>query len=191
MDKKVKKVLQVFLFIFIIGGFIYVGTKDFDTEVVIDNERFDQEYANVSSENVFKYASAIDIYTALKGNAVIFMGFPNNKWSGYYANILNEAAKDVGIEEILYYDFYQDRENQNATYQSIVLMLSNYLPTLDDGTQDIFAPTLIIVKNGKIIAYDNETSFVNGNIEPDDYWDEYQTMIKCNTFKVMFAEYLR
>lgn len=191
MDKKVKKVLQVFLFIFIIGGFIYVGTKDFDTEVVIDNERFDQEYANVSSENVFKYASAIDIYTALKGNAVIFMGFPNNKWSGYYANILNEAAKDVGIEEILYYDFYQDRENQNATYQSIVLMLSNYLPTLDDGTQDIFAPTLIIVKNGKIIAYDNETSFVNGNVEPDDYWDEYQTMIKCNTFKVMFAEYLR
>lgn len=190
MNKKLKRGLQACLFIGIIIGFIYIGTKDFTTEAVAHNERFDQEYTNVSSDNVFKYASASDIYTAIKKDAIIFMGYPANVWSGYYANILNEVAKEMGIEEILYYDFYQDRENRNATYQGIVLFLSNYLTTMDDGTQEIHAPTLVIVKNGEIIAYDDETAFIIGNIEPEDYWNEFRTSEQANTFKTMLTRYL-
>ena len=191
MNKKVKLILQGILFVAIIVGFIYIGTRDFNKEVVVDNERFDADYVNVSKDNVFKYASAVEVYQALKGNAIIFMGYPANVWSGYYANILNEAAKDAGIKEILYYDFYEDRENRNGTYQSIVLSLTNYLVTLDDGTEEIYAPTLVIVKNGKVIAFDNETSFTKGNITPEVYWDEYQSGIKYNNFKIMFQEYLK
>ena len=110
MNKKVKLILQGILFVAIIVGFIYIGTRDFNKEVVVDNERFDADYVNVSKDNVFKYANAVEVYQALKGNAIIFMGYPANVWSGYYANILNEAAKDAGIKEILYYDFYEDRE---------------------------------------------------------------------------------
>ena len=40
-------------------GFIWIGTRDFDQKVVIDNERFDKEYENVSEENVFKYVNAL------------------------------------------------------------------------------------------------------------------------------------
>lgn len=191
MNKKVKLILQSILFVAIIVGFIYIGTRDFNKEVVVDNERFDADYVNVSKDNVFKYANAVEVYQALKGNAIIFMGYPANVWSGYYANILNEAAKDAGIKEILYYDFYEDRENRNGTYQSIVLSLTNYLVTLDDGTEEIYAPTLVIVKNGKVIAFDNETSFTKGNITPEVYWDEYQSGIKYNNFKIMFQEYLK
>ena len=191
MNKKVKLILQGILFVAIIVGFIYIGTRDFNKEVVVDNERFDADYVNVSKDNVFKYANAVEVYQALKGNAIIFMGYPANVWSGYYANILNEAAKDAGIKEILYYDFYEDRENRNGTYQSIVLSLTNYLVTLDDGTEEIYAPTLVIVKNGKVIAFDNETSFTKGNITPEVYWDEYQSGIKYNNFKIMFQEYLK
>ena len=190
MNKKLKRVLQGILFIVIIIGFIYIGTRDFNQEVVVDNEKFDQDYANVSKDNVFKYVNAVEVYSKLKGDAIIFMGYPTNIWSGYYANILNEAAKDTGIKEILYYDFYEDRENHNATYQSIVLSLSNYLVTLDDGTQEIHAPTLVIVKDGKVLAFDNETAFTLGNITPDDYWNEYQIGIKHNVFKTMFEDYL-
>ena len=191
MNKKVKLILQGILFVVIIVGFIYIGTRDFNKEVVVDNERFDADYVNVSKDNVFKYANAVEVYQALKGNAIIFMGYPANVWSGYYANILNEAAKDSGIKEILYYDFYDDRENRNGTYQSIVLSLSNYLVTLDDGTEEIYAPTLVIVKDGKVIAFDNETAFTKGNITPEVYWDEYQTGIKYNNFKTMFEAYLK
>lgn len=191
MNKKVKMVLQGILFILIIIAFIYIGTREFNTKEVIDNEKFDSEYSNVSKDNVFVYVNAQDVYTKLNSqNAIIFMGFPSNKWSGYYANILNEAAKISGIKEIYYYDFLEDRQNKNATYQSIVLKLSNYVSTLDDGTQNIYAPTLIIIKNGKIIAFDNETAINIGNINPDDYWNEFRTGMKLNNFRTMFQEYL-
>lgn len=192
MKKKFKRLFQVILFIVIIIGFIFIGTRDFTKKVVVDNERFDKDYVNVSKNNVFKYSDAVEIYSKLKSdNAIIFMGFPSNIWSGYYANILNEAAKDSGIKEILYYDFYQDRKNKNATYESIVLSLSNYLVTLDNGDKEIYAPTLIIVKDGQIIAFDSETSLVKGNITPEDYWTELQTGIKYNNFLTMFKEYLK
>ena len=61
MNKKVKSVLQGLLFIIIIIAFIYVGTRDFETEEVVDNERFDQEDVNVSGDNVFKYVNAVEV----------------------------------------------------------------------------------------------------------------------------------
>jgi len=191
MNKNIKRFLQSILFILIIIAFIYIGTKDFSTKTVIDNEKFDSEYINVSKDNVFRYVNAQDVYTKMKsGSAIIFMGFPSNKWSGYYANILNEAAKQIGIEEILYYDFKDDRENKNATYQSIVLKLNSYVPTLDDDTQNIYAPTLIVIKNGNIIYYDNETAINIGKITPENYWNDFRKGLKINNFKVMFEDYL-
>lgn len=191
MNKKIKRILQGLAFIAIIIGFIVIGTRDFGKKVVVDNEKFDQDYVNVNKENVFKYVNAVEVSSKLKKDAIIFMGYPENIWSGYYANILNEAAKDSGIKEILYYDFYEDRENHNATYQSIVLNLSNYLITLDDGTQEIYAPTLVIVKDGKIIAFDNETAFIRGNLTPETYWTETKMNDKYSLFMAMFEEYLK
>ena len=75
--------------------------------------------------------------------------------------------------------------------QLIVAASGSFRVTLDDGTEEIYAPTLVIVKNGKVIAFDNETAFTKGNITPDVYWDEYQSGIKYNNFKIMFQEYLK
>lgn len=192
MNKNLKRILQVILFVLIIGAFIFVGTRDFTKKVTVDNERFDKEYSNVSKDNVFVYANAQDVYTRFKnGNAVVFMGFPSNKWSGYYAEMLNTAAKESGIKEILYYDFKKDREEKNATYQSIVLKLSSYTYTNDNGTQNIYAPTMFIIKDGKVMYFDNETSIMKGNLSPDDYWNENIKAVQINNFKMMFQDYLK
>jgi len=192
MKKSIKRIVQGITFILIIGGFIYIGTRDFSKKVVIDNEKFDQEYTNVSKDNVFVYATSQEVYGRLKnGNAVIFMGFSKNVWSGYYADILNEAAKEVGLKEILYYDFKEDRDNKNGTYQSIVLRLNSYVWTLDDGVKNIYAPTMVIVKNGEIIAFDNETSLNTGNINPHDYWTSIRVDFKKNDIKTKLLEYLK
>lgn len=191
MNKKVKRIFEGLLFILIIGAFIYIGSLDFSKEKTADKEKFDQEYKMVKSDNVFVYRNVQEINAILKnGTGIIFMGFPENIWSGYYANILNETAKQLGIKEILYYNFYEDRISKNATYQSIVLKLDKYLPTLDDGTKNIYAPTLIIVKNGEIIAFDSETSFITGSISPEEYWDSFQTSAKVTSFERYFKEYL-
>ena len=119
------------------------------------------------------------------------MGFPTNKWSGYYANILNTAAKEMGIKEILYYDFKKDREEKNATYQSIVLKLSNFTYTNDKGVQNIDAPTMFIIKSGNVIYFDNETAIMKGNINPHDYWNDSNKEMQLNKFRLMFQDYLR
>ena len=58
MNKKLKWFLQWTLFVIIIIAFIFIGTRDFSSKVVIDNERFDLEYPTVSKDNVFKYTNA-------------------------------------------------------------------------------------------------------------------------------------
>ena len=178
------------LFVLIIVGFIYVGSMDFSKKIVVDNEKFDSEYVHVNTDNVFKYVNHQDVYTKMKnGTAIIFMGFPSNKWSGYYANLLNTAAKEVGITEILYYDFKNDRDNKNATYQSIVMKLASYLPVLDENNQDIYAPTLLLIKKGKVVGYDNETAINIGTLKPDDYWTEYRKGLKLNNLKMMLEDF--
>lgn len=191
MNKNLKRVIQGILFILIIGAFIFVGTRDFTKKEKVDNEKFDSEYSNVDKDNVFVYANIQDVYTKFKnGDVIIFMGFPSNKWSGYYASLLNTAAKETGIKEILYYDFKKDRESKNATYQSLVLRLNSYVYTIDTGRQDIYAPTLVIVKNGKVIYFDNETAIMKGNVNPEEYWSENKKLMQINKFKLMFNDYL-
>lgn len=191
MNKNLKSVIQGILFILIIGAFIFVGTRDFTKKEKVDNEKFDSEYSNVDKDNVFVYANIQDVYTKFKnGDVIIFMGFPSNKWSGYYASLLNTAAKETGIKEILYYDFKKDRESKNATYQSLVLRLNSYVYTIDTGKQDIYAPTLVIVKNGKVIYFDNETAIMKGNVNPEEYWSENKKLMQINKFKLMFNDYL-
>ncbi len=191
MHKTIKRIIQAILFVLIIGAFIYIGTRDFSDKIEVDNEKFDHEYHNVDKDNVFKYANASQVYSILKGGSgIIFMGYPSNEWTGYYANILNAVAKELNIKEILYYDFSEDRSNANATYQSIVLRLTSYLPTLDDGTQNIYAPTLVIVKNGAIISYDNETAISLGNIKPEVYWNDLNIGLKKSNLRLMLNDYL-
>lgn len=192
MNKNVIYFIKGILFIIIIGAFIFIGTRDFSKKEVLDNEKFDQEYNTVDKNNVFRYVNAAEVYSNLKsGNAVIFMGYAGNSWSGYYANILNEAAKESSIKEILYYDFYKDRNNKNATYQSIVLKLKDYITILDDGTENIYAPMLVVVRDGKIFYTDDETALNKGVRNPTEYWSNTKKELKKNNFKLMFQEYLK
>ncbi len=192
MNKNVIYFIKGILFIIIIGAFIFIGTKDFSKKEILDNEKFDQEYNTVDEDNIFRYVNATEVYSNMKsGNAVIFMGYASNSWSGYYANILNEAAKESGIKEILYYDFYKDRANKNATYQSIVLKLKDYITILDDGTENIYAPMLVVVRDGKILYTDDETALNKGIRNPDLYWNETNKELKKSNFKLMFQEYLK
>lgn len=64
------------MFIGIIVGFILIGTKDFNKEVEVDNEKFDQDYANVNKDNVFKYVNAVEIATNLKKVLLFLWGIP-------------------------------------------------------------------------------------------------------------------
>ena len=186
---KTQMVIYIILFCLLIYGFIYLGKKDYKVKVS-DNERFSSEFSLVSKDNVFKYVNATDARMVAKGAKGIVLFGTNNDWVNYYAYIVDKVAKEVGIEEIYYYDFIKNRKDNNGTYEDIVKTLSNYVTYNDKGVAEIYAPSLLVVSNDKVILFDSETSFVKGDILPNAYWNSEKIAEKENQLREAFIKYL-
>lgn len=186
---KTQMVIYIILFCLLIYGFIYFGKKDYKVKVS-DNERFASEFSLVSKDNVFKYVNATDARMVAKGAKGIVLFGTNNDWVNYYAYIVDKVAKEVGIEEIYYYDFIKNRKDNNGTYEDIVKTLSNYVTYNDKGVAEIYAPSLLVVSNDKVILFDSETSFVKGDILPNAYWNSEKIAEKENEIREAFIKYL-
>ena len=99
-----------------------------------------------------------------------------------YVPLLNEIAKNEGIEKIYYYNIREDRKNNTEFYQKVVSILNDYLNYDEEGKKRIFVPNVTFVKEGKIIFNDNETSLISEGT-PSEYWTEEK--------KTLFNEKLR
>ena len=174
-----QKVFYIISFIIMIIAFILLGTHTYDKKEdnISDALKFTKEFG-IEENNIYIYKSRSEILECLNnGSALIFMAFDND-WSRYYADLLNEVAKSENIKEIYYYNFYRDRENNNNYYENIVEHLKSYTTILDDESIDIYSPTLVIVKNGNIIFFDNETSIMNGEHTLKEYWTNDRVKMK-------------
>jgi len=189
---KKQMIIYTMLYILCITLFIVIGRIDFKKDIDTEAKRFSDLYKMVENDNLFIFADATDILDITNGRSgVILMGFPSNKWMNNYADILNDAAKEVGIDKIYYYDFQKDREESNGTYETIVNKLKVYAPVNDEGIQDISAPTVVIVKNGDVIGYFDDTATLKGNVTPEIYYTEYQKALTYEKFETALLEYIR
>lgn len=169
---KIQMVIYLFIFGICVILFIIIGKTDFKKFEDSDNLKFHDEYNMVSEENVYKYSNASDILSILNGrDGIILLGFPKNEWTSYYAEILNNVCKKLNINEVYYYNFLKDREDNNGTYEKIVEILDNYVLTDDLGNKDLNAPSILIVKRGRIINYYSDHIVIMGNIKPKDYFN--------------------
>jgi len=187
-----QKCFYILSFIFLIGAFIYLGTKNFNTpnKKLTDQECFTEEYG-ITVENHFVYKSSKEILETMNtGSAIIFMAYPENKWGSTIAEVLNETVEEYQINEIYYYNFKKDRSNNNHYYENIVKLLTPYLPVLDTETTNIYAPTVFFVKEGEIIAFDDETSIVRGEQSIENYWTERKLNQKKEQYKSYIKKYI-
>ena len=189
---KKRTIIDLVLMFLLLILLIFLGTRDYSKKTEnIDSKRFDKDYSMVSSDNVFKYSSDEEVLKILKdGKGIIFMGFKDNKWANYYASMLNTAAKESGISPIYYYDFLADREKKGVNYIKIVEKLYDYLKKDDVGNVNLTAPSLIVIKDGVIIFYDDETAITNSGSKPSQYWSEYNKNNKIEQFEFVFNNYL-
>lgn len=189
---KVQMILYTLIFIICIVLFIVIGKTDFRKEEVTEAKKFNNIYNLVSEDNLYVFSNATEVLKILNGRSgIILMGFPLNVWTKYSANILNDVAKEEGIDKIYYYDFLKDREESNGTYETIVNKLDVYITVDDEGTKDLRAPTILIVKDGEIIGYFDDTSTIKGVVTPEDYYNEYQTNLVKEKYKTAILEYLK
>ena len=187
----IQMVVYLIVFAVLIGAFIFLGTRNYKINNKSDHEKFNDDFSLVNNDNVFEYANNSQVRLLINGgNDIIFFGTNSSKWADYYAMVLNEAAQESGIKKIYYYDFFEDRENKNGTYQSIVEKLSRYVKTDDKGNKNFYSPTLLVMKNHEILYFDDETAFTTGGITPDTYWTEDQIANKKQVLKLVFKEYI-
>ncbi len=187
-----QKIFYIISFIFLFAAFIYLGTKNYNAPIrkLSDQESFTQEYG-ITSDNLYAYKNAQDVLELLNtGSGIIFFAFPENEWSHIYADILNEVAKTYEIEEIWYYNFKNDRSNNNYYYNNIVRILNAYVPVIDTGEKELYAPSFVIVKDGEIIGYDDETAIVSGDVTVDDYWTMEKQQRKKVELGILVQKYL-
>ncbi len=192
MNKKklIKNILCFLAFAIMIYLFILFGTKDYSVKIE-DNVRFAQEYKDISKNNVFVYTNGHEILNILNGKSgIIFMGFPSNEWSHYYADYLNEIALLNDIDKIYYYDFKKDRELNNTTYVNIVNKLKDYLYITDTNYVDLFAPSIWIIKDGKVIFTDSEVYTISATMTPKEYFTDYKKNLFMSTLDNAIKEYL-
>ena len=181
MNKKVKYIILGVLLLLIASLVVYFVfiKKDNNT----DNIKFSKEYTSVSKDNVFVYRSKDEIINILEhGTGIVYLGYPECPWCMAYVPLLNEIAKNEGIEKIYYYNIREDRKNNTEFYQKVVSILNDYLNYDEEGRKRIFVPNVTFVKEGKIIFNDNETSLISEGT-PSEYWTEEK--------KTLFNEKLR
>ncbi len=153
----------VIILLGVLGYFLVFNNKE------SDSEKFSKEYG--IEENVFVYRDINEIIKILEnGTGIVYLGFPECPWCKAYVKILNEVAKEEGVEKIYYYNILEDRSNNTKEYQKIVSILDENLLYDEEGNRRIYVPDVSFVLNGDIIGHDNETSVITEDITPEDYW---------------------
>lgn len=169
-EKKLFIIGAILVVIGLILSYFFLIKKD--DNKIDDAKKFKTEYTNVSDDNPFVYRSVDKIINILeKGTGVVYLGFPECPWCQAYVPYVEEVAKKVGIDKVYYFNIKEDRKNNTEEYQKIVKILDVYLSNDDEGNKRIYVPAIIIVQNGKIVEFDDETSKdTKGYKTPEEYW---------------------
>ena len=142
-------------------------------------ENSDISYFEVklTNNNLFKYIKAKDAVKFLKeGTGVIYFGFPQCPWCRTLVPYLEDTGKTLGVKQIYYLNIHDIRDDyavedkkvvqsQKGTdeYYEILKVLDKYLKEYkvkDDnkkeystGVKRLYAPTTVVVKDGKIVDF--------------------------------------
>ena len=162
------------LVLVLIAIIVLVIVKANDKDEKTDAMKFKEEYSEVADDNVFVYKDIDEIIDIMEdGSGVIYLGFPECPWCQAYVKYLDEVAKEMEIDEVYYYNIYEDRKNNTENYKKIVKLLSERLQKDEDGNKRVFVPNVSFHANGKLVGNNNETSLDTNGIEtPSDYWTE-------------------
>lgn len=180
----------ILVIVAVIVGVVLVLNKEPKEKTKTDAEKFSEEYTEVDKNNVFVYRDMDQIINILeKGTGIVYLGFPECPWCQRYAKYLNEVAIDLGIEKIYYYNIRQDRSDNTEDYQKIVSILEEYLQNDEEGNKRIYVPTIVALKKGEIVGFDDETAWdTKGFSTTDEYWTEDEVTDLKEKLETMIAD---
>ncbi|MGM9834900.1 MAG: hypothetical protein ACI31M_03895 [Bacilli bacterium] len=186
MNRIVRKSIYIVIYICIIGAFIFIGTRDYQTVTFAnDQEKFSSEYKDIPKDNRFEYLNYNELISMLEnGTGIIFIGDKDNTWSVEYANQLYEAVNFYNIPKVYYYDAKRIKDLKNSSYYAIINELEGNLITTDTSTDNLFTPSLYFVKDGEVKYYDTTSAVVKNGENPKEFW----TLERITNFKQSISD---
>lgn len=170
-----KRLIQFVIFSVLIAAFIYLGSKDYREKIKNKNKSETASNVLIDGDTLFVKANHSKILSKLSSSSSSFILYTctdDNKLCPKYGMLINDVLKNYDVEDIYYYDFKQDRKNNNGTYQKIVSKLESYLITDDYGKQNLRAPSIYFIKNGEVYSYDDSLAFHRGKNDIKDLWND-------------------
>ncbi len=152
-----------------------------------DNKK---EYLKVElAENApIIYTTYEEIFKILEnGTGVIYFGFPECPWCRNLIPVLTTSAMEYKLDKIYYLNNREDRNTLSLTkkgkvktdkegskeYLKLVDLLKEYLPAYkglnDDSIKRLYFPTVLFVKDGKIIGIQESLESYSKRVDGDPY----------------------
>lgn len=145
-----------------------------------------KKYMNVKLKNtdVIEYADYDKVFDILDGTGVIYFGFPECPWCRNAVSVLLETAKEANVK-VYYMNNLDDRNTSELKDNKVVTTkkgTKNYNKLLkklgdsadvydglnDESIKRLYFPTVIVVKNGKIVDY------ISGTVDSQE--DPYKAL---------------
>ena len=145
-----KKFIKFLFFSFFIACFIYLGTREYNSNEHRSSNKEKKVTSFFDNSKVFISINHSQLLDKISKNddLIFYTCIKNDDVCLTYAKLVEEKAIEHNVGNIYYYEFSEDRKTNNGTYQKIVSKLSSYLETSDDGNQDLQSSTLVFMKNG-------------------------------------------
>ena len=189
-----KKVIVILVTIVIIAAGLLViknmnkeTKKESNIEVKTDAIKFKEEYESlngqtndngkeyihidVDKENPMKYSNYEEVMNILEnGTGVIYFGFPECPWCRNAVPVLIDAAQEMGIDTIYYFNALSIRDKKSLDesgnivveedgteeYKKLVETLYDVLTPYeglnDESIKRLYFPTVVYVKDGQILS---------------------------------------
>lgn len=182
-----RKIKILFIILLAIVGALLIYNH-FDNKIKKNEvkDKFTAEYTLVKEGHVFEYKNIDEVVNLFNnGTGIIFFCDPATIWCQHYAKILDEVARENNIDKIYYIDIKEDRYFNSSKYLKIVEELQDYLNNDDLGNRRLNMPNVTFVKEGIVIANDNETSIISSDTDIEEFWTEN----KINDLKNKLKEY--
>ena len=175
-----KKAVYMFLIIYLITGCSITPINETKT----DAKLFSEEYStiNISENNPVVYKTDEEIIDILKtGTGIVYFGFPECPWCRNAVPVLIDIVKDMGIEEIYYFNPKEIRENNTQTYQETLKLLGENITDDENGNKRLLVPDVYFVSGGKIIGHHFKT--VDTQTDPNENLTDEQKKELRNIYK--------
>lgn len=191
-NRKIIVVIVILLIITVVLSFITVSknklTKD-ERHFKIEYEKYNDEKdssgkkyisVNIKDDNNIEYLTGKETVEFMKKETgIIYFGFPQCSWCRSAIEVLIDAAEEMGIDKIYYYNGYGDRDEKyidtdgevitvhkgSDEYYQILKLLGDkaqvYEGLNDESLKRLYFPTVLFIKDGKVV--DMHVSTVESN----------------------------